>query len=79
MQQEEGLEFSCTTMEYDREEKIALFSGNVVLEDKENELKERLGEAQTASDDDRVLEIMQEMLKVQKALKMVKVRLGREK
>ncbi len=49
------------------------------LEDKENELKERLGEAQTASDDDRVLEIMQEMLKVQKALKRVKVRLGREK
>lgn len=49
------------------------------LEDKENELKERLGEAQVASDDDRVLEIMQEMLKVQKALKMVKVRLGREK
>ena len=49
------------------------------LEDKENELKERLGEAQTASDDDRVLEIMQEMLKVQTALKMVKVRLGREK
>ena len=49
------------------------------LEDKENKLKERLGEAQAASDDDRVLEIMQEMLKVQKALKMVKVRLGREK
>lgn len=49
------------------------------LEDKENELKERLGEAQAASDDGRVLEIMQEMLKVQKALKMVKVRLGREK
>ena len=49
------------------------------LEDKENELKERLVEVQTASDDDRVLEIMQEMLKVQKALKMVKVRLGREK
>ena len=49
------------------------------LEDKENELKERLGEAQAASDDDRVLEIMQEMLKVQKALKIVKVRLGREK
>lgn len=49
------------------------------LEDKESELKERLGEAQAASDDDRVLEIMQEMLKVQKALKMVKVRLGREK
>lgn len=49
------------------------------LEDKENELKERLGEAQASSDDDRVLETMQEMLKVQKALKMVKVRLGREK
>lgn len=49
------------------------------LEDKENELKERLGEAQAASDDDRVLEIMQEMLKVREALKMVKVRLGREK
>ena len=49
------------------------------LEDKENELKERLGEAQAASDDDRVIEIMQEMLKVQKALKMVTVRLGREK
>ena len=49
------------------------------LEDKESELKERLREAQAASDDDRVLEIMQEMLKVQKALKMVKVRLGREK
>ena len=38
VQQEEGLEFSCTTMEYDREEKIALFSGNVVLQDKENEV-----------------------------------------
>ena len=49
------------------------------LEDKENELKERLREAQSASDGDRVMEIMQEMLKVQKALKMVKVRLGREK
>ena len=38
VQQEEGLEFSCTTMEYDREEKIALFSGNVVLQDKDNEV-----------------------------------------
>ena len=38
VQQDEGLEFSCTTMEYDREEKIALFSGNVVLEDSENEV-----------------------------------------
>lgn len=38
VQQEEGLEFTCTTMEYDREEKIALFSGNVVLQDKENEV-----------------------------------------
>ena len=49
------------------------------MENRDSELKEKLREAQTASDDSRVLEIMQEMLKVQKALKMVKVRLGREK
>ena len=36
VQQEDGLEFSCETMEYDREEKLALFTGAVVLEDKEN-------------------------------------------
>lgn len=49
------------------------------MENRDSELKEELREAQTASDSDRVMEIMQEMLKVQKALKMVKVRLGREK
>mgnify|MGYP002516652115 CR=1 FL=1 len=49
------------------------------MENRDNELKEELREAQASSDSDRVMEIMKEMLKVQKALKMVKVRLGREK
>ncbi len=49
------------------------------LENRENELKDDLGKAQAASDYDRILEIMQGIRKVQKALKMVKVRLGREK
>ena len=49
------------------------------MENRDSELKEQLREAQTASDGDRILKIMQEMLKVQKALKIVKVRLGREK
>lgn len=49
------------------------------LENRDRELKELLRGAQEASDADRTLEIMQEMLKVQKALKMVKVRLGRER
>ena len=49
------------------------------MENRDSELKERLGEAQAASDNDKVMEIMQEMLKVQKMLRMVKVRLGREK
>ncbi len=49
------------------------------LENRDSELKDRLLEAQTASGGDLALEIMQEMLKVQKALKAVKVRLGREK
>ena len=49
------------------------------MENRDSELKEQLQEAQTASDGERVMEIMQEMLKVQKALKLVKVRLGREK
>ncbi|MBO5123674.1 MAG: organic solvent tolerance protein OstA [Spirochaetaceae bacterium] len=38
VQQEDGLTFSCGTMEYDREEKIALFSGSVVLDDRENDV-----------------------------------------
>jgi len=49
------------------------------MENRDSELKEQLQEAQASSDSDRVMEIMQEMLKVQKALKLVKVRLGREK
>ena len=49
------------------------------MENRDNELKEELREAQASSDSDRVMEVMQEMLKVQKALKLVKVRLGREK
>ncbi len=49
------------------------------LENRENELKDDLGKAQATSDYDRILEIMQGIRKVQKALKMVKVRLGREK
>ena len=49
------------------------------MENKDSELKEQLRQAQAVSDGDRVMEIMQEMLKVQKALKLVKVRLGREK
>ena len=49
------------------------------MENKDSELKEQLRQAQAVSDGDRVMEIMQEMLKVQKALKMVKVRLGRER
>ena len=49
------------------------------LEDREHSLKEALAKAQTDSDGDRELEIMQEIIKVRKALKAVKVRLGREK
>ena len=49
------------------------------LENREDALKEDLRQAQAASDGDRALGIMQEILKVQKALKVVKVRLGREK
>ena len=49
------------------------------LEDKEYSLKEQLNQAQVVSDSDRELAIMQEMINVRKALKAVKVRLGREK
>lgn len=38
VQEEDGLTFSCDIMEYDREEKIAVFTGNVVLDDRENEV-----------------------------------------
>ena len=47
------------------------------LENSERELRERLSEAQTASDEDKILKIMQDIRNAQKALKMVKVRLGR--
>ena len=49
------------------------------LENREEMLRESLRQAQSASDADRIMEIMQDILKVQKALKVVKVRLGREK
>ena len=49
------------------------------LENRDNDLKERLRAAQNASDPDLTMEIMQEMLRVQKALKLVKIRLGRDK
>lgn len=49
------------------------------LENREEMLRESLRQAQSASDGDRIMEIMQDILKVQKALKVVKVRLGREK
>ena len=38
VQRKEGLTFTCTTMEYDRQEKIAVFSGTVVLDDQENDV-----------------------------------------
>ena len=49
------------------------------MENRDSELKDQLRKAQAASDTDRIMAIMQEMLKVQKALRTVKVRLGREK
>lgn len=49
------------------------------LENREDMLRESLRQAQSASDGDRIMEIMQDILKAQKALKIVKVRLGREK
>lgn len=49
------------------------------LENREDMLRESLRQAQSASDADRIMEIMQDILKVQKALKVVKVRLGRER
>ena len=49
------------------------------LEDREYFLKEELRKAQTVADTDRELEVMNEMITIRKALKAVKVRLGREK
>ena len=49
------------------------------LEDREYFLKEELRKAQTVADTDRELEVMNEMITIRKALKAVKVRLGRER
>ena len=49
------------------------------LEDREYSLKEELSRAQTVSDSDRVLQVMQDLVRIRKAIKTVKVRLGREK
>ncbi len=49
------------------------------LENREDMLRESLRQAQSASDGDKIMEIMQDILKAQKALKIVKVRLGRER
>ena len=49
------------------------------LEDKEHSLKEDLKEAQDNGDQDREVDIMKDLMRVRKAIKTVKVRLGREK
>ena len=49
------------------------------LEDKENSLKESLREAQNEGDQAMELEIMTSLVRLRKAIKAVKVRLGREK
>ena len=49
------------------------------LEDKEHSLREDLKNAQTEGDQDREVEIMKDLMRVRKAIKAVKVRLGREK
>ena len=49
------------------------------LEDREYGLKEELRKAQTVSDTDSELKIMQDLVRIRKTLKAVRVRLGREK
>ena len=49
------------------------------LEDQEYSMKEELRKAQTVSDADSELRIMQDLVRIRKAIKTVKVRLGREK
>ena len=49
------------------------------LEDREYSLKEELRKAQTSADIDREMQILQELATLRKAIKAVKVRLGREK
>ena len=57
---------------------ILVFQG-CRLEEREYSLKEELRRAQTVADTSRELEIMQELVSLRKAIKAVKVRLGREK
>ena len=57
---------------------ILVFQG-CRFEEREYSLKEELRRAQTVSDTSRELEIMQELVSLRKAIKAVKVRLGREK
>ncbi|MBR5174980.1 MAG: DNA primase [Bacteroidales bacterium] len=49
------------------------------LEDKEHSLKEELREAQDIGDQNREMEILKSLVNLRKAIKTVKVRLGREK
>ena len=49
------------------------------LEDKERSLKEELREAQDIGDQEHEMEIMKNLVNLRKAIKTVKVRLGREK
>ena len=49
------------------------------LEDREYGLKEELRKAQTVSDADSELRIMQDLVRIRKAIKAVRVRLGRER
>lgn len=49
------------------------------LEKSERDLQASLGAAQTSGDNDSMMKILTEIINVQKALKIVKVRLGREK
>ena len=49
------------------------------LEDREYGLKEELRKAQTVSDTDSELRIMQDLVRIRKAIKAVRVRLGRER
>ena len=59
--------------------KAILVFQNCRLEDRENALKQDLAQAQKESDSGRILSVMNELIEVRKAMKAVKVRLGREK
>ena len=59
--------------------KAILVFQNCRLEDREYKLKEELRKAQTVADTDREERLLLEIHKVGKAIKAVKVRLGREK